>query len=145
MKIGGTVSITPTAAPKPSRTSAAAGFAPEAAAATGSTGAARAGGSAALAGLDMLLALQEAGGPLERRRRAVRRGERLLDALDDLRLAVLAGAAAGESLARLGEAAAQAREGADDAGLDEVLGLIDLRVAVELAKEQRGSVTIKRR
>ncbi len=75
----------------------------------------------------------------------MRRGERLLDALDDLRLAVLAGAAAGESLARLGEAAAQAREGADDAGLDEVLGLIDLRVAVELAKEQRGSVTIKRR
>ena len=39
--------------------------------------------------MDALLALQEVDGPLERRRRAVRRGGRLLDALDAVKLALL--------------------------------------------------------
>ena len=46
----------------------------------------RAGGVGGLMGVDALLALQEMGGPLERKRRAVNRAGRLLDILDEVKL-----------------------------------------------------------
>lgn len=86
--------------------------------------------------LDALMALQEAGGPMERRRRAVARGNRLLDLLDEVKLAVLDGAPTTAALERLRLVARQAASDAGDAGLCGVLGEIDTRAAVELAKAE---------
>src|SRR6516225_4290930 len=49
------------------------------------------GGVAGVMGVDALLALQDVGGPLERKRRAVARAGRILDALDGIKLALLDG------------------------------------------------------
>ena len=114
------------------------GFAPEAT--TGPEGAATASSAAAMASvgsLEALLALQETLSPTERRRRAVRRGGRILDALDDLRLAVLDPAEIdGPALERLQAAVREARGETEDPGLNGVLEEIELRAAVELAKRE---------
>jgi hypothetical protein len=86
--------------------------------------------------MDALLALQEVDGPIERRRRAVRRGGRLLDALDQVKLALLGGESAGPALERLAAAAREQRVGSFDPGLDGVLDEIETRAAVELAKAE---------
>ncbi len=85
-------------------------------------------------GIDALIALQGIEDPVERRRRAVKHGRRALDALDELKLGLLAGSLDRATLLRLQAAAADLKEGSGDDGLDRVLGEIDLRVAVELAK-----------
>ncbi len=87
-----------------------------------------------LGGIDALIALQGVEDPVERRRRAIRQGARALDALDDLKLGLLGGALDQAMLLRLKSLSADLREGSGDARLDQVLGEIDLRVAVELAK-----------
>ena len=112
------------------------GFAP-AGAAGGAAAASAAAGVSGLSGLEALLALQDVGGPLERRRRAVARGGRLLDDLDRVRLAILEGGDGAQALTDLRRSAAELRERADEAGLDGVLDQIDLRAAVELAKAER--------
>lgn len=84
--------------------------------------------------LDALLALQDVGGPLERRKRAVRRGGRILDALDDIKLGLLAGELSKADLHRLQQAVSEAREGVDDPVLEAVLQEIEVRAAVEGAK-----------
>jgi hypothetical protein len=84
--------------------------------------------------LDALLALQGIEDPTERKKRAVAKGRNALDVLDDLKVAVLDGSLDGSTLARLKVASEGLAEGSGDAGLDSVLGEIDLRVAVELAK-----------
>ena len=118
----------------------ASGFAP-AAGASAARGAAPANATSAAAlvgGLDALLALQDVGGPLERRRRAVARGGRLLDDLDRVKLTLLDGGDPAAALGALSQACAEARERGDDPGLDGVLDEIDLRAAVELAKAEVG-------
>ncbi len=85
-------------------------------------------------GLDSLLALQGIESATERKKRAVVKGRKALDVLDDLKLAVLDGSVDPSTLARLKVAADGLTEESGDAGLDQVLGEIDLRVAVELAK-----------
>ena len=87
-------------------------------------------------GLDALLALQDVGGPLERRRRAMARGGRVLDDLDRVQLAILDGGDPHEALGSLARTSAEARERGDDIGLDGVLDEIDVRAAVELAKAE---------
>lgn len=82
------------------------------------------------------MALQGVETATERRRRAVRRGRGLLDRLDALRLAVLAGEAGDGVVASLARAATDARPDQDLPALDAVLDQIDLRVAVELAKAE---------
>ncbi len=57
-----------------------------------------------------------------------------LDVLDTLKLGLLDGSVDGSTLARLKVASEGLAEGTGDSGLDTVLGEIDLRVAVELAK-----------
>jgi hypothetical protein len=86
--------------------------------------------------MDALLALQEAESPLERRRRAVKRAGRLLDALDDVKLAMLGGESSAPALQRLAQAAREQRGQSDDAGLTGVLDEIETRAAVELAKAE---------
>jgi hypothetical protein len=87
-----------------------------------------------LGGIDALIALQGVEEPAERRRRAVKYGRRALDALDELKLGLLAGSLDQSALLRLKSAATDLGDGSGDEKLDQVLSEIDLRVAVELAK-----------
>jgi hypothetical protein len=85
-------------------------------------------------GIEALMALQGQDGPTERRRRAVQRGRRALDTLDELKAEMLAGTLGPSTLLRLKSASADLTDPSGDAGLDTVLAEIDLRLAVELAK-----------
>jgi hypothetical protein len=87
-----------------------------------------------LGGIDALIALQGIEDVRERRRRAIKHGARALDALDELKLGLLAGTLDQGTLLRLKAVAADLKDGSGDERLDQVLGEIDLRVAVELAK-----------
>jgi hypothetical protein len=96
--------------------------------------AAPASGPRVIGGIDTLIALQGFEEPGERRRRAVKRGNTALDALDALKLGLLSGSLDTAALARLKVAAGGLREGSGDPALDSVLAEIELRVEVELAK-----------
>jgi hypothetical protein len=85
-------------------------------------------------GIDALIALQGVEDPAERRKRAVRRGRVALDALDELKIGILGGTLAPATLTRLQSAAASLKDATGDADLDGVLGEIELRVEVEIAK-----------
>jgi hypothetical protein len=85
-------------------------------------------------GIDALIALQGIEDPAERRRRAVKHGRRALDALDELKIGLLAGTLDHSTMLRLKSVAADLHDLSGDDGLDAVLAEIDLRVAVELAK-----------
>jgi len=87
-----------------------------------------------LGGIDALIALQGIEDSVERRRRAVKHGRRALDALDELKLGLLAGTLDQATMLRLKAVAVDLHDASGDAGLDQVLAEIDLRVAVELAK-----------
>jgi hypothetical protein len=84
-----------------------------------------------------LFSLQEVEDALTGRRRALARGDRLLDALDGLRLALLAGAMPRSQLAALAQLAQEHAGLVDDPRLAAILGEIELRAAVELAKLER--------
>lgn len=88
----------------------------------------------AISTVDALIALQGVEDPTERKKRAVAKGRNALDVLDALKLGFLDGSVDQPMLARLKVAADGLGELSGDPGLDEVLGEIDLRVAVELAK-----------
>jgi hypothetical protein len=107
---------------------------------SGSAAAGQSGGVAsasAVMGVEALLTLQDVGGPLERRRRAVGRAGRLLDALDDIKLALLDGQLREDDLERLERAIRDQRAATDDPRLEELLNEIETRAAVELAKIQQ--------
>jgi hypothetical protein len=95
---------------------------------------AAAGSLRAVSTVDALIALQGVETPTERKKRAVAKGRKALDVLDTLKLSLLDGSVDGSTLARLKVAAEGLSEQTGDPGLDSVLGEIDLRVAVELAK-----------
>lgn len=135
MKISGPGATTSAAGPRGAKAAGGDGFRlPSMGGASAPT---QAGGVSAMGGvmaLDALLALQDVGGPLERRKRAVRRGGRILDALDDIKLGLLAGELSKADLHRLQQAVSEAREGVDDPVLEAVLQEIEVRAAVEGAK-----------
>ncbi|MBY0612168.1 MAG: flagellar assembly protein FliX [Beijerinckiaceae bacterium] len=87
----------------------------------------------ALANLDALIALQEVDDAPERRRRAAQRGKNLLDSLDQLKAAMLAGKVPAQALHRIAEQLRHRAPSADPQ-LDEILAHIELRAEVELAK-----------
>lgn len=92
---------------------------------------------AGVGSVDALLALQESDGPLERRRRAVKRAGRLLDGLDAVKLSLLGGGPVGPALSSLAVAAREQRLGAEgDPALQALLDQIEARAAVELAKAE---------
>lgn len=84
-------------------------------------------------GIDAILALQAVAGPLEGKKKALRRGRSLLDALDEIKADLLIGQVSGERLDALGAMLSELRERSEPA-LDAVLDDIELRVRVELAK-----------
>lgn len=132
MKVSGPGRIDPSAAAKAKPGAAAPGFhvdrgvgaaAPHAAPAT-----------AGLSGVNALLALQTVPSATERRKRAVRRANDLLDVLGEVRVGLLEGAIDPGQLDRLRRMTAQGRDEVEEPGLRDVLDEIDLRAQVELAK-----------
>lgn len=105
-------------------------------AASGASAVTAASSAAGVVGVSALMALQGVEDATERRRRAVRRGGGLLDRLDELKLALLAGDAGAPALARLSRSLAEDRPADLEPGLKDVLDQIDLRAAVELAKAE---------
>ena len=137
MKITRTSSAAPAAAAQGGRRSTDAVFSlpgTEDASATARTMPAEA--MAGVGSLDALIALQEVDGPLTRRRRAMSRAGRLLDALDQIKLALIDGEPSPQTLHRLASAVREERGGADDPGLQALLDQIETRAVVELAKIQ---------
>lgn len=135
MKINASSGPAPTNATRAAARADAGGFSlSETGGAAESAPAAPAAGLGAVSSLDALLALQAVGGPLEGRRKAIRRAGRILDVLDEVKLALLDGAVSPEALERLLTAVRQERGETDDPGLRSVLEEIETRAAVELAK-----------
>jgi hypothetical protein len=84
-------------------------------------------------------ALQDVGGPLERKRRAVRRASRILDVLDEVKLALLDGQLSVGQLDRLRRAVRAERDLTEDPKLEGLLDEIELRAAVEVAKLEQAA------
>lgn len=93
--------------------------------------------TAPAAGLDALLALQMVDDAVTKRRRGVRRGRSMLDALDGIKLSLLAGKLPAVDLAKLLAAVEGRERDSDDPRLESVLDAIELRARVELAKLER--------
>jgi len=90
----------------------------------------------ALSGIEALMALQEVPDAMVERKRAVARGDRLLDRLDDLRRGLLLGHISADKLSDLARLAAESSARIEDPDLREILQEIELRARVELAKLQ---------
>lgn len=89
--------------------------------------------TAPAAGIEALLALQAVEDPLFAKKKAVRRGTRLLDALESIRTDLIVGSISEGRLNLLMALVSQARERSEP-GLDSLLDDIELRARVELAK-----------
>ena len=136
MKVNGSNSASPAAGRVAGRP-VADGFAPATEEAGSAAPAARTASAGPVGSLEALLALQETSTPLERRRKAVRRAGHILDALDELRIAVLDPQGLdGAALRRLQGAVREARSQTEDPGLEDVLEEIEIRAAVEMAKRE---------
>jgi class II flagellar assembly regulator FliX len=91
-------------------------------------------GVSSVMGVEALLALQDVESATERKRRSVRRAGRLLDELDDIKIALLGGDLNQGQLERLGRAIRDQRSATEDPKLEALLDEIETRAAVELAK-----------
>ncbi len=87
--------------------------------------------------MDALVALQANEDATERKKRRVKRGHELLDGLDRLKAALLGGRVPLGHLQQLKAQLDARAEQSDDPRLEELVGHIELRVAVELAKLAR--------
>jgi hypothetical protein len=135
MKVAGSDRVGATALSKGGANRAAGGFSIESSAGSGpAASAAPTGGVTGIASIDALLALQSAEGPLERKKKAVRRASGILDVLDDLKAALLDGGISPQALTRLATAIREERAETDEPALESVLNQIETRAAVEMAK-----------
>lgn len=134
MKIGGSNGVGPTV---PQRTASRSTGSFKLSSATSSSetaSTARATGPTGVGSIDALMALQEVGGPLERRRKAVKRASKILDLLDGVRDGLLDDALSATSLNGLLSAIREERAGVDDPHLEGLLNDIETRASVEIAK-----------
>ena len=92
-----------------------------------------------LSGVDTLLALQSVDDVNEReaRKRTIRRGEDILDQLEELRRGLIIGTFSPEKLENLAKSVRTSREDCGDPRLGSILDEIELRAEVELAKMGR--------
>lgn len=138
MRITRTGSSVSTGRARTAKSEAKAGFSPvsqNASAAPASPhAAASTSGAATLGAVDAVMALQGVDTIGERRARALRKGRRLLDALDRLTLSMLNDDTSGAHLSMLRRAMDESRGESGDAGLDDALSHIEVRAAVEIAK-----------
>ena len=140
MKVTGPSGIGPSSGARPTRGGGGEGFriiSPDAAA--GPSQASSVNATQGVMGVEALLALQDVGGPLERKRRAVGRAGRILDVLDDIKVALLDGDLSPGELDRLRRAVRDGRAATDDPKLEAVLDEIELRAAVEVAKLEQAA------
>lgn len=86
-----------------------------------------------LGGLEALIAIQSEDNTRERRRRSAKRGQSMLDVLDELKLALLTGHLPPDMQARLSATLREAGASGDPQ-LDGIIDAIELRAEVELAK-----------
>lgn len=93
--------------------------------------------AAPLASLDALIGLQMVDDAVTKRRRGVKRGRSMLDALDDIKISLLAGRVPSRDLARLLAAVEGRERDTDDPRLEALLDEIELRARVEMAKLDR--------
>ena len=101
----------------------------------GARGPVSAGSAMPLASLSAILTLQSQDEiAADRRRRATKRGHDLLDALDRLKAALLGGRVAAADLKAIAARLAERNGSTGDPRLDDLLGHIELRAQVELAK-----------
>jgi len=133
MKVNGPGGLSQTSSTRPARGasggtsfSVSGGAAPQAPTQVASVG--------GVVGVEALLALQDVESAIERRRRSVGRAGRLLDELDEIKIALLGGDLSQAQLDRLGRAVREQRAATDDPRLEGVLDEIETRAAVELAK-----------
>jgi len=120
---------------------AAGGFAPTAVGGASDTAPTSAASSLTTIGsLEALIALQETGGPLERRRRSVKRADRILDALEALKVSLIDGTVSPDLLEQLTRTVREHRSATDDANLECLLDEVETRAAVELAKLEMSRV-----
>lgn len=135
MKVTGSNGITsPAGGQGPKRTGGQGFTLPAADEAGSATGVTRTAGASPVGSLDALIALQQVDEPLERRRRAIRRGGQLLDILDRLKLALLGDELGDGELRALAVAVREQRSSTGDPQLEALLDQIETRAAVELAK-----------
>ncbi|MFC3673949.1 flagellar assembly protein FliX [Ferrovibrio xuzhouensis] len=93
--------------------------------------------AAPMAALDAMLVVQavdEQGGGRQNRQRAFRRGSTLLEKLDEIRHGLLEGSIPASQLQALAKALRSEKMAVEDPQLAELLGEIELRCEVELAK-----------
>lgn len=93
--------------------------------------------TSAMMDIGSLLALQTIDSIEERRRRATRRANTLLDILDDVRVATLSGNVTRNQLANLAQTLRENSEDVEDPKLDAILQEVELRAEVELAKLEK--------
>ena len=105
----------------------------------GPTASAATTGTAPLAALSSLLAIQEAPDPGSGRKRAVLYGDTLLDELQTLQIGLVEGWVSEDTLQSLSNMLDRPRPPIDDKDLSQVLDDIEVRAAVELAKLKRQS------
>jgi Class II flagellar assembly regulator len=140
MKVTGPSGIGSSSGARPARGADGEGFrliTPEGAG--GASQASSVSGPRGVMGVESLLALQDVGGPMERKRRAVRRAGRILDVLDDIKVGMLQGELSIGDLDRLRRAIRDERDQTEDPQLEAVLDDIELRAAVEMAKLEQAS------
>jgi Class II flagellar assembly regulator len=133
MKITGTAPPRPTPARRKDAAgrSGAGGFAAELSSAPGGAAASGAGPADTI---QALLSVQEVPDATSPAKRAARRGEDLLDRLEELQQALLVGALPRERLVQLAQLVRTRRDHAADPRLASILDEIELRCRVELAK-----------
>ena len=102
----------------------------------GEPAAASVGGGGPISAVDALLSLQEVGDSTSEQAnaRARARGQVLLDRLDEIRHGLLTGAIPRRTLDELARTAREQKDSATDPHLADILGEIELRAEVELAK-----------
>jgi hypothetical protein len=88
----------------------------------------------AVGGIGAIIGVQEVGDATERASKGKKRAHRLLEQLDELRIALINGVLSKDQLLRLSNMVQQEKIGVDDPRLAEILDDIDLRARVELAK-----------
>lgn len=91
-------------------------------------------GSAPIASVDALLALQEAPDATSGRSKGVARAEEMLELLEDVRKGILLGAIPTPNLRNLADLARNQKDNTGDPRLNQILEEIELRAEVELAK-----------
>ena len=90
-----------------------------------------------LTNIGALLSLQTQDDVQERRKRATKRSNTLLDQLDGIRISILGDGVSREQVAALSDTLREYRDEVDDLGLTAILDDVELRAEVELAKLER--------